>query len=112
MKKAMRHGDVLLLEIDENEIPTNVQPVESGIVAEGEVTGHHHKFIEGAVVMKGFDEDFYVKVQKQATIVHQEHGDKREGLDSQYFYKDVPAGNYKVIIKREYRHGEQRRVLD
>ena len=112
MKRAYRHGDVWLLEIDKAELPIQHTVVESGMLAEGEVTGHHHRVTEGAVVMKDFDDNLYVSVQKNlATIVHQEHGDVRDAKDI-YRYKEIPAGDYKVVIKREYQHGESRKVLD
>lgn len=109
-KKFMRHGDVVLIEVDS--IPQGLKEDKEKILALGEATGHHHKFVgEGAVVMKGFDDQIYVDVQSDvAKIVHQEHGD--DVGDPTYRFKDVPKGTYEVRIKREYRHGDETKVLD
>ena len=108
-KRMMRHGDVVLLEVDE--IPSGLREDKEKILARGEATGHHHKVLDGAVVMRGFNDECYLDVQKKvAKIVHQEHGDQVGHLT--YRFKDIPEGRYKVIIKREYRHGEETLVRD
>lgn len=108
MKEGYFHGDVVLIKIDE--VPEGVV-VPDGIMARGEATGHHHRMLEGAVVLKGFDDKIYVKVTARAArIVHQEHGD--DIGHPTYRFKDLPRGNYEVRIKREYRYGEETQVLD
>lgn len=102
------HGDVVLIKVDEE---PEGEIVTDNIIARGEATGHHHKVLDGAVVMKGFDDKMYVKVTAPfAKIVHQEHGD--DIGHPTYRFKDLPQGNYEVRIKREYRYGEETKVID
>lgn len=108
-KRAFRHGDVWLFEIDE--IPSNLKEDKTKTLALGEATGHHHKMLDGAIVMKGYNDDIYVDVQESiAKIIHQEHGE--DIGDATYRFKDVPKGKYKAIIKRQYKYGEESKVLD
>lgn len=76
-KNFIRQGDLLF--IPQAEIPSYHESklVESGIIAEGEATGHHHRLavLEDAKVFSvGFGGDKYIKVgPKGVSIVHEEH---------------------------------------
>jgi hypothetical protein len=86
-KVGLRQGDVLL-------IPTQaIQgiPKKSKIVAEGEITGHHHQFGANAAVNLYVTPDVqFAEVQEDSVLIHPEH----ENLM-------VPAGTYEIHIARE-----------
>ncbi|RMG36638.1 MAG: hypothetical protein D6732_08015 [Methanobacteriota archaeon] len=114
-KKWLRHGDVVIVPIDEkefNEGIKNGEEIKDKILARGEVTGHYHGIRSGdAIVMKGFDDNIYLKVRSEvAEIVHQEHGDVVDGEEMRV--KKIPRGTYQIGIKREYRYGDETKVLD
>ncbi len=112
----IRQGDVLFLPIsslpngDRKKRPT-------GTVAYGEVTGHHHSLatedLERAEVLE-IGDGLFVHVsesgiridgrevfQRGAAFEHQEH-----------LPVTLPAGDYKVIIQREYQVEAIRNVVD
>lgn len=74
-----------------------------GVLAEGEVTGHSHRFAvptEADIFKAG--ESLYVDVLvDDAELIHQEHGTIR-----------LPRGAYQVRIQREYTPKGIRRVID
>ncbi len=86
--RQFRHGDVLAIEVPE--IPEGAERQSHNILAHGEATGHAHRLSEeGELYMK--DGNLYFKAATGAHVMHEEH--KRI---------DFPAGNYKVVIQREY----------
>jgi len=74
MGSHARQGDVLLRRIEK--IPGNLTPVKPTL-ALGEVTGHHHSFVEGGVTAFADAEDslanFVSVTEPEAPLVHQEH---------------------------------------
>jgi hypothetical protein len=94
-----RHGDVII-------IPTNDEiegDVEKHLtLAEGEVTGHSHRIIDGDAALFKFNNKMYLKVQsKIATLVHEEH----KALQ-------IPQGEYEIIIQQDYEPSGWTRVQD
>lgn len=99
--KPDRHGDVLLIPIDK--IPAGAKPIAGTTLAEGEMTGHSHKFPPGAIQMFQFEDRFFMKVQKKIAVLnHEEHG--------AFEYKEGDVREIK--IQREYKPGGWTRVLD
>jgi hypothetical protein len=97
-----RHGDVLLVSIDNP--PTQLKPRPSQILAWGEITGHSHRIAErGAaeVYERNADTLFVHITAPQATLVHEEH-------------KPIvlQQGWYRVWFQREYSPQAIRRVVD
>jgi hypothetical protein len=100
--KLYRQGDVLIKRI--KAVPqTTAKKRENGILAFGEVTGHCHKvenLNEAEVLEVG--NDLYLRVSEDGVrIVHDEHSPIT-----------LPAGNYSVVIQKEYSPAEIRNVAD
>jgi len=76
-------------------IPEDRKKRESGIIMEGEVTGHHHRIADAdaaEVFESGWRNDVFVQVgEKGVSIIHEEH-------------KPVvlPAGTFQVHRAREF----------
>lgn len=103
-----RHGDLLIKTV--SSIPAGAKQSASKTLAEGEVTGHHHTFTAGQVVV--FDAPAknaenavkYFEVKKgEASLTHQEHKELK-----------FPVGTYSLAIEREYNPTDKvvRKVLD
>ena len=103
-----RHGDLLILKVDEI---SKVNKREDKILAEGEVTGHHHQ-LQGNATIYGKQEGIqFVEIVDPTQLVHEEH----KAIDLQ-------PGNYKVFRQREYDYmpdlqnientNRERRVMD
>ncbi len=89
-KIIIRHGDVLLKQIDK--IPASAKTLKDKVLAYGEATGHSHRFEDNSVVTRlSFDDKLYLQVGMPSTIIHEEH-------DSII----VPVGEYEQIQEREY----------
>lgn len=107
--KVYRHGDVLIREVDE--IPadaTRKAKDKRGLVlAEGEVTGHHHRIADtsmGELLVSPGEADemrMWLSLSVAAPLVHEEH-----------HTLDLPAGDYEVIIQKEYEPEGLRNVAD
>lgn len=101
----VRHGDVLLRRV-EIDLP---EEKEAGtvVVAEGEVTNHHHRLTagaNGAVALQGFNGKRYARVMRSvATLSHEEHS-----------ALSIEPGTYEIGIEREYDYceNEMRKVVD
>lgn len=103
-----RHGDLLIKTV--TAIPAGAKSGASKTLAEGEVTGHHHTFTKGSVVVydapaknaENAVKYFEVK-SKSASLTHQEHKKL-----------DLPQGTYSLAIEREYNPTDKviRQVLD
>jgi len=94
-----RHGDLLIIPVDA--LPAGLKKKKDLILAAGEVTGHHHRLSNTAVVLENATE-LYFEAKKETTLTHEEHGP--------LVFK---PGNYRVIRQREFspEYGE-RRVAD
>ncbi len=85
-----RQGDILLIEISDFE-PDHEQS--DNVVAEGSITGHHHKLVNGKVYRQRRDWHGcigYIHAFDGCQLVHDEHDTM-----------DLPKGAYKVIKQRE-----------
>lgn len=93
-----QQGDVKITKIDA--IPEhckNVKRQEKGfILAEGEATGHHHAVIEDDVQLFEKSGVIYLSVEKEGTVVHEEHGTVK-----------LPRGKYQIGKIMEYDHFEE-----
>lgn len=106
MKRGLiRQGDVLLRPV--TEMPAGAKPVRRVggrvILAEGEVTGHHHAIRDAGVALLEQGERRFLRVPETgAQLKHEEHSKL-----------DVAPGLYEVVIQREYDDAEEwRRVAD
>lgn len=97
-----RQGDVL---ISRATIPTNTTEVKPRngrlILAEGEVTGHHHSIPAINAIMFMLGQQMYVRADQPVTLTHQEHGPIT-----------IDAGDYAITIQREYTPEAVRNVAD
>lgn len=102
-KENYRHGDVILKRVDK--IPSgaiNVTPEKGSLVlAEGESTGHSHKFPPGIGQLFKFNEKLYVEITKEAKIDHEEHGPG-----------EVAPSFYEVPIQNEWQENGWTRIID
>lgn len=93
-KKMFRQGDVLLVKINEDELP-GMAKTKDMVLAYGEVTGHKHQFKdepEQIVEVLENEGTQFVKVKSdKAVLRHEEHAPVT-----------VPKGDYKVILQREF----------
>ena len=98
-KEAMRHGDVILQPISQDEAnqlkekATKIKR-ENGYLtlAEGEVTGHHHSFSNKGAELWQLDETSkLLELSEVSSLSHQEHKTI-----------NVEPGCYRVIQKRQY----------
>lgn len=98
-----RQGDVFLIPVEKPAAHAARQLHRHGVLAEGEVTGHSHRFADPAVAdLFETGNELYVDVlAEEADLIHQEHGTIR-----------LPRGAYQVRIQREYTPKGIRRVID
>ena len=91
-----RQGDVDIIPTDK--VPAKAKKLAQPVLAEGELTGHHHRFLGGSVVdvFLAADGVKYLQVHQPSPLVHEEH-DKIIIL----------PGTYKVEIEREYSYEDQ-----
>lgn len=102
----VRQGDVLIIETPE--LPSgDPLPLVNGraVLAYGEVTGHHHSIAAngGRALLYRMGDDMLLNIGAGApmALTHQEHSTI-----------DIPTGNYRVTIQREYHPEAIRRVAD
>lgn len=95
------HGDVIVKPI--SKIPDAAKQKEGkAVLAYGEVTGHSHQISSGVASMLTFDDKTYLRVQsKIACLTHEEHAKV-----------ELPAGDYEVIIQREWKPEGWSKVID
>jgi len=95
-----RQGDILFTKVEK--LPEEgLTPRQSKVIAEGEVTGHSHRLLQGRVFETAMG-ILYLEVLVATQVVHQEHG-----------AIDLEPGLYKVTRQREYVAPEiDRMVLD
>jgi hypothetical protein len=100
-RKAVRQGDILVVPI-ERDIQGDAVAAKKGklVVAEGELTGHHH-FVKAssAVVLTDDGVDKFIEVQEAAQLKHQTH----RALH-------LPEGNSVVIQQRRVTPGSDHMV--
>jgi hypothetical protein len=104
-----RQGDVLVVPIDEADLPTNLIPAPRDrggrlVLAYGEATGHAHVATGEGLTLLCLPDDLtamFLQVQVYGRLSHEEHG-------------PIPLapGFYRVIRQREYLPGAIRPVAD
>lgn len=103
--KKYQQGDVLLKEINSYGInfnEKNYNEKKDLILAEGEATGHNHRIVSGLAMLYVSGNDMFLKViSETALLKHQTHNPI-----------EIPKGDYKIEIVKEYDDIEERRVLD
>jgi len=88
--KPDRHGDVLIIPV--KRIPKGAVPKEGTTLAEGEVTGHSHRFPAGAIQLFTYHERTYMRINEDLSVLsHEEHG-----------ALSYDKGEYEIKIQREY----------
>jgi hypothetical protein len=107
MKGQIRQGDIILIPV------TGIEPVDAkvgnkAVLAEGEITGHHHVLVaekvEDWVLNLGTQQQKrYVKIDQPGVITHPEHDPEP---------KTIPAGTYEVRIQQVYTPEAVRNVAD
>lgn len=97
-----RQGDVFLIPVKQLPPPSKRQGHRE-VLAEGEVTGHAHRFtVPGETEVFTVKGQMYVEVLAEAaTLAHEEHGPIA-----------LPRGGYLVRIQREYTPQGIQRVYD
>ncbi len=102
-KENYRHGDVILKRVEK--IPSGATKLETKgnlVLAEGENTGHSHKFPSGVGHLFKYDNRLYLEItSKQAKINHEEHGPGK-----------VAPGCYEVLIQNEWQEDGWTKVID
>ncbi len=98
--EIIRQGEVLLIAIDS--LPKGIKK-KNLVLAEGETTGHMHRFNSKQVQVFADDENNqFVEVKSPSKLIHEEH----QNLE-------IPIGKYKVMLQREYDLSQQvRKVMD
>lgn len=86
-----RHGDLLIVRMTEEINKEHKR--EDKVLAEGEVTGHHHRLQGNATIYGKQDGIQYVEIVDPTKLVHEEHATI-----------DLMPGNYKVFRQREYNY--------
>ncbi len=103
MQKQYRQGDVLLVPV--SKLPPGERKLrKNGVLAYGEVTGHSHAVADlKAAEVYDIGDGAFLSVTDNGgvSIVHQEHGTV-----------EIPKGDYRVTIQREYTPEEIRNVAD
>ncbi len=99
-------GDVSIVKIEKLDKALNFKPLKNGfIVAEGEVSGHHHRLVaeRGATVEIAQDENgFYLNVKNGSVQMNHESHETQT----------IEKGLYFIGHQYEYNEVEERRVLD
>lgn len=100
MRKQYRQGDVLIIET--NKKGGAPLPKDNGkvVLAYGEVTGHSHAIVKGAVLLEAPKCTGILKVETEAPLKHEEHATIV-----------LPKGSYEIIQQVEYQR-EFKRVVD
>jgi len=95
-----RHGDVLLADIPD--VPAGARVRDGLVLAYGEATGHSHRVEpREAAQLYELENILYLRVAKDATLLHEEHGPIA-----------LKPGSYRVWRQREYTPREIRVVVD
>ena len=97
--RSYRQGDIILIEIQD---ATLLGDPHSNVLAEGEVTGHKHKIINGSVFSHRWGNGvMIVKAEDGTKLTHPEHG-----------HIQIAEGLWEVRIQREYDELNNRNVTD
>lgn len=100
MTTMYRQGDILIVMRDDDSSPAVESIIESGVLAEGEATGHCHRLVGQAILYMAASA-MWIKVQQQAQVIHEEHNTIV-----------LPPGDYEVITQRTYTPEKWEKVMD
>ena len=92
-------GDIHFTRIDT--IPVGATKKVGKIVAEGESTGHAHRFMDtDTIELYKYEKRLFVRVLAPATIIHDEHN-------------PIPfeKGDYEIKRQREYQSGNMVKII-
>jgi len=103
--RQIRHGDVFLQEVDIKQAGAEVKIGKKAVLAEGEVTGHHHVITAPKVEDWILGLHRYVRVDKEAVLDHPEHGKITVPAN-------LPGKAWEVSIQRVYSPEAIRNVAD
>lgn len=91
-----RQGDILLIKVDT--VPKQAKQRKASsrragfVLAEGEVTGHHHVVSGERVQVLDAAQEVFVRIMRsEGTLSHDEHG-----------VITIPPGEYRMVRQREY----------
>lgn len=105
--RQARQGDIILNKVDNVDF-SNLKKLERRngrlIVAEGEVTGHHH-------AIDDVNTDLYLD-QHGTMYIHAKEGSVADLVHDEHDTIHIPEGVYSARIQREYHPEEIRRVRD
>lgn len=101
-----RQGDIFFVKLDREPDLEGAKPVQTGVIARGEETGHMHRIspssLADGAILALLGGSMYLRSPKAgATIVHDEHGPIQ-----------LPAGDYAVVNQQEFDGLDWRTVLD
>ena len=101
-----RQGDVFIETHRRESIPSGAKPVEIKtrlILAEGEITGHHHAITVDPTVCQAYELDgkIYLHIESPVELTHEEHGSIC-----------LPKGDFLTYIQHEYDPLAIRKVAD
>lgn len=101
-----RQGDIYFVKLDNEPDLEGATPVQTGIIARGEETGHMHRIsssslADGATLALLGGSMYLRATQAGATIVHNEHGPI-----------ELPTGVYAVVNQQEFDGLQWRTVID
>ena len=111
MGKLYRQGEVLIRQLEADKVPDykaigsfDKLPVftkrKSGVIVEGEVTGHMHRASVGTLYEKG--NELFLSTKEATEITHDEHATIK-----------LPKGDFEITFQREYDENNRfRRVID
>ena len=98
-KNAYRHGD-LIIKRTTDKIQGEKQ--KHLVLAEGEVTGHSHRTVEGDAELFKWNEKMYLKVISNICKTdHEEHG-----------LRTLNKGDYEIDIQQEWKEDGWAKVID
>lgn len=84
-----RQGDLLIESVES--VPKDARVRPSGVLAEGEVTGHAHRVTGSGVVVLERGSDLFIVAPNGGAVVHEEHGTVT-----------LPPGTHRVERQEEY----------
>lgn len=99
-------GDVSIIKVEKIEKNLSFEPLKNGfIVAEGEVSGHHHRLVaepDTKVEIARDENGFYLKIANgSVNLTHESHATQT-----------MTSGTYFISNQWEYNEAEERRVFD
>jgi hypothetical protein len=97
-KMQIRQGDIFFQPIDA--IPDGAKQIPSGVIVQGQATGHAHRIVGGELFADG--DSMFIRSDGRARLEHPEHQPPIE----------LPRGAWRVVRQREYTPEGLRNVED